>query len=47
MTLEEVMLDHFSLMTYHYVTPKVGNLPPGLNRGGNWPGVGVWLGAGV
>jgi len=27
-------MDRYSTMPYHYVTPKVGHLPPGLNQGG-------------
>jgi len=32
------MLDHYSLLPYHYATPKVGHLPPGRNQGGKWLG---------
>jgi len=30
--LVEVLLNRFSQTPYHYATPKVGHLPPGLNQ---------------
>jgi len=33
-SVEVIISDRCSPTPYHYATPKVGHLPPGLNHGG-------------